>query len=81
MTMLCENEDGKCTAMKDNQWHPHTRTPLKRFALFMGDHYYPRGGWQDFKGTYETLVEALKENRSGSDWYHVVDLQTGEKIA
>ena len=50
---------------------------LKRFAVFSGDWYYPRGGWRDYQGSYETLDGAVEAPISG-DWFHVVDLATGQ---
>jgi len=51
---------------------------MKRFLVFSGDTYYPCGGWDDFKGDFESLEEAkefalrmLKEEHE--DWTHVVD--------
>jgi hypothetical protein len=52
--------------------------PMKRFALFTGSTYYPSGGWEDFKASFDTLVDALAAPRE--DWYHVVDLTTGEIV-
>lgn len=31
---------------------------VNRFLLFAGEHYYPRGGWEDWRGRFETLDEA-----------------------
>jgi hypothetical protein len=44
--------------------------------LFAGDDYYPRGGWNDYKGSYATFVEASAAGRAmlgkSMDWYHIV---------
>lgn len=31
---------------------------MKRFLLFIYDHYYPGGGWSDFVGDFDTESEA-----------------------
>lgn len=52
----------------------------KRYALFYGDTFYPAGGWDDFEGSFDTVVEAeatLPEGDYAYDWYQVVDLTTG----
>ena len=51
------------------------------FAVFAGYNYYPSGGWNDFKGVYETFEQAFNvaETIEG-DWAHVVNLITFEKI-
>jgi hypothetical protein len=60
---------------------------MKRFLVFAGDMYYPDGGWNDFRGAYDTLKEAkarvdeIKHNEetcSGYDWAHIADTATGE---
>jgi len=57
---------------------------FKRFVLFAGDTYYPCGGWDDFKDSFSTMVEAVEAARawidSGGSWAHVVDLETGERV-
>jgi len=52
-----------------------------RYLLFAGYTYYPSGGWGDYRGSFETVEEAVarfekdkKEN--WWDWYHIVDSQT-----
>ena len=47
------------------------------FLLFVGDNYYPSGGWADFKGAYSTVGEALAGRfeftaNSTYDWWHIV---------
>lgn len=55
---------------------------MKRFLLFAGDAYYPRGGWGDFVGSFDTEVEAIAEAaKIGGDWYHVVDAEIGQEVA
>ena len=57
--------------------------PLKRYALFAGEYYYPSGGWHDFCDSFDDVDAALKhlrENVTFKTWWHVVDLQTGEQV-
>lgn len=32
---------------------------MKRFLLFYNECYYPSGGWDDFKGSFNTEAEAV----------------------
>lgn len=51
----------------------------KRFVLFAGSTYYPSGGWDDYAGSADTLQDALEVGEKiDEDWWHVVDLETGE---
>lgn len=57
---------------------------IKRYALFAGSSYYPWGGWDDFKKSSDDLEELkikVPIYRSDYDWWHVIDLQTGKKVA
>lgn len=48
-----------------------------RYLLFGGDVYYPAGGWDDFRGAFETIEAATAEGyRRKFDWFHVVDRET-----
>lgn len=40
---------------------------MKRFAIFEFGHYYPNGGMEDYKTSFDTLVEAVSyiENQMG----------------
>jgi hypothetical protein len=50
---------------------------LKRFLLFTGSQYYARGGWSDFKSSFDTFEEALKEAaNTNCDWWHIVNSTT-----
>ena len=65
----------------------------KPFALFGGDEFYPGGGFDDFRGTFATLDEAvshgnlvLLDDETATytrevDWYHVVDLRIMRIVA
>ena len=58
----------------------------KPFALFLGDDYYPDGGWRDFVGFFETMDEAIaaavepEEDCVSGWWFHVADLRTGKIV-
>lgn len=43
------------------------------YMVFAGSNYYPQGGWEDHKGTFDTLEEALEcAANAGEDWWHIV---------
>jgi hypothetical protein len=52
---------------------------MKRFLLFAGYDYYPHGGWNDFKGAFDTIEEAQTaftkfiQEDSGFTWGHILD--------
>lgn len=54
------------------------------YALFAGQTYEPNGGWADHRKTsheVETLrVEAVAQVGDGADWWHIVNLLTGEVV-
>ncbi len=61
----------------------------KPFALFGGT-MYPGGGFDDFRGTFATLEEAVSAGdlfllddaeTLEHDWYHVADLRTMRIVA
>lgn len=59
---------------------------VKRFLVFSFDSYYPSGGWNDFKGSYDTLEEAEyamneKPKLGYYDNNHIVDSTTGKVVA
>lgn len=45
---------------------------MKRFVLFAGYTYYPRGGFNDKIGSFDTLNEA-HEAVATYDWYQIYD--------
>ena len=65
----------------------------KRYWLFGGVCYYASGGVHDRQGVYDTIAEAVAEGKrkqtaewSGRlfdayEWWHVVDITTGEIVA
>lgn len=59
---------------------------MERFLLFVGEEYYPHGGWDDLAASYDSLDAAKVAFLSPGKWWdgvgwscwaHVVDLQTG----
>lgn len=50
---------------------------MKRFLLFEFDDYYPRGGWDDLTGDFETqdAAERHRMNNPKNDNYQIVDTQ------
>lgn len=59
----------------------------KRYALFVGDCYYPRGGWSDFVGFFDNAADAVfavaepEEDCVSGWWFNVADLETGMIVA
>lgn len=50
------------------------------FLLFTGAEY-EGGGWDDFKGEFATLVDAVSHVESSDfkgcrEWWHIVDMET-----
>jgi hypothetical protein len=65
---------------------------MNRYAIFGGDYYYPNGGWDDLREDFETVEQAQTYVREelvtviwGGDmrdqWWHIIDLNTGLKVA
>ena len=53
----------------------------RRFLLFIGDTYHPKGGWEDFRSSHDTFDEAIKAAASkNGDWKQIVDTQAGEIV-
>lgn len=50
------------------------------FYLFAGAHYYPEGGWSDYRGTYPR-VEDAKSAAGRFDWAQVVYVTDGRIVA
>lgn len=53
---------------------------MKRYLLFIGLHYYPLGGWDDFKDSFDTVEEA-KQYFTDLDmgcgaWSQIIDTHT-----
>lgn len=48
---------------------------MKDYLVFLGEYYYPSGGWEDFRGDFDTLEECLNYIKSQDafyKWAHVV---------
>ena len=59
---------------------------MKKYILFLGDQYYPAGGWNDFSGSFDDLEAAksyAEERREENSflWWHVVDKDNGQRCA
>ena len=64
---------------------------MKRYLLFAGAWYYPKGGVADLKGSFGTESEAKEEGErmvaevgvyaEMIDWFHVVDSESFIKVA
>lgn len=55
----------------------------KQFIVFAGPTYYPEGGWDDYRGSFEDEVDALRylaTTDDPHDWWHVVDLHAGRIV-
>lgn len=56
------------------------------YFLFMGDIYYPKGGMDDYKGSFDTLDEAMKVGNElkyfsvTGNWGHIVRVNEGDYI-
>lgn len=65
-----------------------SKASLKQFVLFAGSHYYPSGGWEDFRGDFATVDEAKAASSvpwdgylmGVCDWYQIVDIRKGECV-
>lgn len=57
---------------------------LRRYALFAFEQYYPGGGWEDFKGSFDTLDEAreamTRPEIRDKDFVQIVDLYDGSRV-
>jgi hypothetical protein len=62
---------------------------MKRFLLFIGDTYYPRGGARDYAGNFDTRTETLHhisdilkkeitKDASYCEWAQIWDTTTSE---
>jgi hypothetical protein len=46
---------------------------MTMFLVFAGDTYYPKGGWEDYKGKAETMEDALLLiAQINCDWWQIV---------
>ena len=53
-----------------------------RYLLFGFDDYYPMGGWDDFKGAYQSIDDARSEGDGMlHDHLEIVDIETLRVVA
>lgn len=52
----------------------------KKYLLFAGEYYYPSGGFNDFKGSFDTMEDAQSNIQDWHDWYHIVDSESLEIV-
>jgi hypothetical protein len=57
---------------------------MKRYLVFIGDDYYPRGGFNDFAGDYDVEADAIEKAKTIEDdkyqWAHVYDTKDRKKL-
>lgn len=53
---------------------------MKRYLVFAGETYYPLGGWDDLRGRFDTVEDAVVAVTGKFDWWQVVDIETGEVV-
>jgi hypothetical protein len=58
---------------------------MQRFLLFAGNHYYPGGGWDDYRCGYDELAQAYAAaDKNFSDetmWFQVVDTAVMKEVS
>lgn len=58
--------------------------PMKQYLLFVGETYYPAGGWDDFIDSFDSIEDARKDprlaERSKHGWHQIVDTKTMKEI-
>lgn len=57
----------------------------KKFFLFSGSNHYPMGGWEDYKGDFVSIEEALSHLRRNieideKNWYHIINIDTQDIV-
>lgn len=67
------------------------RQDMKRYLLFAGYCYYASGGFNDFRGSFDTITETMDRHKAGNglsqegmsswEWYQVFDRETGRMSA
>lgn len=54
---------------------------MRRYLVFAGMAYYPDGGWDDFKESFDTLSDCMDYLITHHcDWAHIVDSHTGQMV-
>jgi len=57
---------------------------MKDYLVFLGENYYPLGGWEDFRSDFDSLEECLNYIESQDAcyrWAHVVHKNKIIKVA
>ena len=62
---------------------------MKRYHVFAGIDYEPRGGWSDLVGSFDSFEDADEKARNpagkpvpeSESWSHVADGKTGEVVS
>lgn len=55
-----------------------------KYILFGGEHYYAKGGWNDYLGhgkELDTLIDSQCLKDYNVDWWHIVDTETKYVVA
>jgi len=58
---------------------------MKRYLVFGGSQYYPDGGWDDFKESFNNKEAAILHARECEgewdySWSQVIDTETGKEL-
>jgi hypothetical protein len=58
---------------------------MKRYLVFEFENYYPAGGWNDFKASFDSIEKAKASlpaigSFSRADYYQIIDSTTGEEV-
>lgn len=56
---------------------------IRRYMVFSGFTCYPQGGWDDYRGAYYTVeeaVEAAERDPGRPDWWQIVDIEILEIV-
>ena len=64
------------------------QTTPRRYCVFAGAHYYPSGGWHDFRASRDTLGEAVQAAEELMEdeflqysWWQVFDMDQRRIVA
>lgn len=60
---------------------------IQKYILFMGDRYYPWGGWKDYLADFDTIsqcqlkaIERQESENLSFCWFQIVDSETKEIV-
>lgn len=48
---------------------------VKRFVVFWIESYYPSGGMNDYKDSFDTMEEAIAYDKANDGGHDIVDLE------